>query len=65
MNIEDIDIERLRQDLLNHFTAAYFTVSPIALMDMTTVENASDEELIDIAIRNKFDLERYVIHKYR
>lgn len=58
LNIEDIDIERLRADLLDHFTAAYFTISPIALMDMTEVENASDEEIINIAIRNRFDLER-------
>ena len=56
---ENIDIEKLRKDLIDHFTAAMFIVSPVAMMDLTKVENATDEELIEIAISNKFNLEKY------
>ena len=59
MDISDIEIEKLRHDLINHFTAAMFIVSPVALMDLTEVENASDEEIVKIALENGFDLENY------
>ena len=59
MDINDVDIEKLRQDLIDHFTAAMFIVSPVALMDLTEVENASDEEIVKIALENGFDLENY------
>ena len=60
LEIEDIDIERLRQDLINEVTAAMFIVSPIAMMDLTKIENASDEELIKIAVNHGYNLEAYV-----
>ena len=60
INIEDIDIERLRNDLIDYFTSAMFIVSPIAIVDLSEVERANDEELINIAINNKFDLTRYI-----
>jgi succinyl-CoA synthetase beta subunit len=64
MNIENIDIDSLRRDLIDYYTSAMFMVSPIALMDVTKVENASDDELIQIAIDNRFDLNKYIINKY-
>ena len=60
MNIDNIDIEKLRKDLIDYFTGAMFMVSPIALVDLTEVENASDEKLIQIALDNKFDLKKYL-----
>ena len=60
LEIEDIDIERLRQDLINEVTAAMFIVSPIAMMDLTKIENASDEELIKIAVNHGYNLEDYI-----
>ena len=60
INIEDIDVEKLREDLKEHFTAAMFMVSPVALVDLSQVENATDEEIIQIAINNKFDLTKYL-----
>ena len=60
INIEDIDVDKLRKDLIEHFTASMFIVSPVALMDLTQVENASDEEVIKIAIDNKFNLNNYL-----
>lgn len=60
IDIEKIDIEKLRKDLIEHFTAAMFIVSPIALMDLSIVENVSDEEVVKIALDNKFDLTKYL-----
>ena len=56
----EIDIERLRNDLINYFgTATSFF--KVAYMDLFEVQNASDETLIKIAIDNKFDLNNYKI----
>jgi hypothetical protein len=62
MNIEinDINIEKLRQDLIDYFTSTMFMVSPVALVNLTEVENATDEKIIQIALDNKFDLTRYL-----
>jgi hypothetical protein len=56
-----IDIEALRKDLINYFgTAMQF--NPMAIMDLTKVENASPEELVEIAQDNNFDLNDYKIN---
>ena len=65
IDLDDIDIERLRSDLIDYFTSAMFIASPVALIDLTMVENASDEELIRIALDNNFDLNNYIIGYYR
>lgn len=54
----NIDIERLREDLINYFGTASF-YNPIAMMDLVNVESASDKEVIQIAIQNGFDLDKY------
>lgn len=55
-----IDVEKLRDDLINYFgTAVYY--NPVAIMEVERVKRANKEELIDIAIDNNFDLERYKI----
>lgn len=56
-----IDIERLRQDLINYYGSAMM-FQPLAIADLTKVENASPEELVRIAIANGFDLEDYKIY---
>ncbi len=55
-----IDIERLREDLINYFGTAMF-YNPVAMMDLEKVKRANTDKLIDIAIDNGFDLERYKI----
>ena len=55
-----IDIERLRDDLINYFGTAIF-YNPAALMDLEEVKKADEEKLIDIAIKNSFDLNKYRI----
>lgn len=59
--MQDIDIDLLRQDLIDYFTSAMFMVSPVALVDLTEVENASDDEIIKIALDNGFDLKNYTV----
>lgn len=55
-----IDIDRLREDLINYFgTAIYY--NPMAIMDLEEVKKADEKKLIEIALDNKFDLERYKI----
>ena len=55
-----IDVERLRDDLVNYFGTAIF-YNPAALMDLEEVKRADEDELINIAIENGFELDRYKI----
>ena len=57
----NIDIEKLRRDLIDYFGTAMASGFGIAVMDLTRVERASDEELINIALDCGFDLNDYVI----
>lgn len=54
----NIDIERLRRDLIDYFGTA-MSVLPTAMMELSQVENASPEKLIEIAWKNGFDLRKY------
>lgn len=38
IDIEALDIEQLRKDLIDYFTSAMFMVSRVALVDLTKVE---------------------------
>ena len=58
--IQEIDIERLRKDLLDYFGTALFTVSPLAIMELNKLERANPEELINLAINNNFNLNKYI-----
>ena len=61
--IVEIDIETLRKDLMNYFGTAMFSSSPLAIIELSKVENASSEELIQIAQNNNFDLNKYIDNK--
>ena len=62
MDVE-INIEQLRRDLIDYFgTASQFF--PVAIVDISRVENASPEELINIAISNGFDINDYIVKGY-
>lgn len=58
----EIDIEKLREDLIDYYGTAMFNSSPLAVMELTKVENATPEELIQIALKNKIDLSNYQIN---
>lgn len=55
----EINIEELRKDLINYFGTAT-QMYPVAMMELSQVETASEEELINIAIKNGFDLDNYI-----
>lgn len=57
----NIDIEKLRSDLIDYFGTAMASGFGMAVMDLTRVERASDEELINIALDCGFDLNDYVV----
>lgn len=64
IDINDIDIERLRRDLINHFEGAYFVGGfGAALIDISEIETASDYKVVQIAINNRFDLNKYLKSK--
>lgn len=63
MNNYEIDIERLRRDLIDYLGTAMYNGSPQAQILLSKVENASPNELINIAINNGVDINDYVIGK--
>lgn len=61
--MEEIDINKLKQDLKDYYEAAYFTLGyGAALMDSYDLDNLSDEEIINKAIDNGINLEQYIIN---
>ena len=63
--IEDLNIDKLREDLLDYYGTAMFNASPLAIIELTKIEKANNEELIEIAINNKFDLNEYKYYQRR
>lgn len=63
MDNYEIDIERLRKDLIDYFGIAMFNGSPQAIIELSRVENATPSELINIAQNNGFDINDYITGK--
>lgn len=55
-----IDIDELRNDLINFFGSA-MQYNQVAMMDLIKVEQASDNEIVNIALKNGFNLYDYEI----
>ena len=55
-----IDIDELRNDLINYFGSA-MQYNQVAMMDLIKVEQASDNEIVNIALKNGFNLYDYEI----
>ena len=61
--MEEIDINKLKQDLKDYYESAYFTLGyGAALIDSFDLDNLSDEEIISKAAENGVDLEQYIIN---
>lgn len=58
--MEKVNINKLRDDLINYFGTAMTGPFPMAVIDLNQVYKATDEELITIAINNNFVLENYI-----
>lgn len=55
----DIDVNRLRRDMKDNYGTAMFNGFPMAIMDVTKVERASDQEIISMARKQNIDLSKY------
>ena len=58
----NIDIKKLNEDLIDYFGTAMYNASPLAMIELVKIEKASNQEIIQIAIDNNFDLNEYVIY---
>lgn len=58
MDINDINVEELRSDLIDYFGSAMI-INPVTMVELSKVEKASSEEVITIALSNGFDLSNY------
>lgn len=61
MPMVEIDVDALRNYLLDYCGTAAFLGFPAALLDVADVEGASGEELCDMAERLGVDLSRFVV----
>lgn len=57
--MDNIDYERLRRDLLNYYGTAMVGGFGFAIIDVSKVEKASNSELLIIAKKCNFDLNKY------
>ena len=57
----NIDFEKLRNDLINYFGTAYISGFSMALIETSEVQTATNDKLIEIAIKNNFNLNDYTI----
>ena len=55
----ELDISKLRDDLEDYYGSAMFSGLPMAVVELTQAQTASPQELIDMAQRAGFDLDRY------
>ena len=56
-----IDIDRLRRDLKDYYGTAMFNASPMAVMDLSRIERASDMEIVEEAQKAGVDLTNYIV----
>ncbi|MBR5479503.1 MAG: hypothetical protein IKU84_04940 [Clostridia bacterium] len=57
--MSSFDFDELRRDLEDYYGAAAFSGMPAAFLDLSRVSDASNEELLDEASQNGFDLSKY------
>ena len=55
-----IDIDKLKQDLINYIGTS-LSHNPVAIIELSNISNANSYELIEFALKNKFDLRKYII----
>ena len=55
-----IDVERLRNDMMDYYGTAIFNDFAMAAMNVEFIEMASDQDLIAIAPKEGVDLSKYL-----
>ena len=56
-----IDIEKLRKDVMDYYGTAAASGFPMAIIELSQAESASDEKLISIAQKIGIDLRNYMV----
>ena len=59
--MDEIDVDRLREDLEDYFGTAMFNGNPQAMIELEEVKSASTQELILIALNYGFDINYYIV----
>ena len=57
---QKLDIDRLREDILDYYGTAMFNDFAMAVMNVQFIEMASDQDLIAIAQKEGVDLTKYI-----
>lgn len=58
----EIDVDGLRKDLESYYMSGFIVTGfGAAFMEASSVKNASDEELIEMAQKVGFDLSKYIV----
>ena len=60
----NIDFEKLREDLKDYYGTA-MSFMPMAVVELSQVERDSNQKLIELALKNNFDLSDYETQKIR
>ena len=56
-----IDIDRLRRDMKDYYGTAMVNASPMAVLDLSRIERASDMEVVEEARKAGVDLTKYIV----
>lgn len=57
--MENIDIEKLRQYIIDYYGTAMINSSPTAMMDLLEVENANNEKVLSLALKNNININNF------
>ena len=57
--MENINFEKLRSDLIDYLGTAYYAGYGVAIIELSEVETASCEKLIELAKKYGFNLANY------
>ena len=63
IDINDIDFDSLREDLINYFGTAS-TSFPMAMVDVVNIQSASNIELLNILNNTTLDINDYINNNY-
>lgn len=57
--MSNINILKLKKDLMDYFGTAVFNGMPNAMIELSKISNASDSQIINLALNIGFDLSEY------
>ena len=56
----ELDINRLRKDMMDKYGTAMFSGFSAAVMDLSRIERMSDQEILETAQKQRIDLSKYM-----